>query len=223
MTLFINNKSKDGLAKLGGKISESSCVITFSEATYKLDESGNFGTLSFVYFSSTDTKPIGENLPIEVGQITQLKFTIKDYESKYQDRTDKKVASAKEIAWHDVLTKVQAEHEAFSGFIDLSQPPLMIIAKGTGKNNLGVDLDPSFLTMLAGQVCEFTGVALTLLANLPESQKKQYGGGNRGQSEKERLADRLAFLEAFCTENQLPVTPMDKLAFILGCNPTATF
>jgi hypothetical protein len=219
MTLWINN-GKDGKPNtIAGDIDASASRIEFTEAVYRLDDSGNFGALTYVNVSSTDCKPGSGAVDLKAGDIVQLKFTIKDYETEYQGTKKTKKTSEKQQLWHEILTKQMSQGEAFSGFISLAENAMILKCLATGKDQNGVEMAKGMLDMFKQGSCALSPVPLNLLKDLPVSSSG--GGKGKGsyqQSELARLTDRYQFLKQFEIDEQVALAKTDKLSYIFAFN-----
>jgi len=226
MTLWINNGKDGSPNKLGGDIDASSCRIEFTEAVYQLDSSGNFGTLTYVNTSSTDCKATSGGQDLKAGDIVQLKFTIKDYETEYAGKKTEKKVTPKQLKWHDVFTSQMALGSAFSGHINLTADLVTLDALITKKSPDGVDIPETYLAMMRGNGFSFAVVELDKLKDIQPSSGGNYGSKKTyapAQTELQKLTDNLTFLESLETKYAVKLHPEQILKLLYKVDVTLDF
>ena len=226
MTLWINNGKDGSPNKLGGDIDASSCRIEFTEAVYQLDSSGNFGTLTYVNVSSTDCKAAGGGQDLKAGDIVQLKFTIKDYETEYAGKKTEKKVTPKQLKWHDVFTSQMTLGSAFSGHINLTADLITLDALITKKSPDGGDIPETYLAMMRGNGFSFAVVELDKLKDIQPSSGGNYGLKKTyapAQTELQKLTDNLTFLETFETKYAIKLHPEQILKLLYKVDVTLDF
>lgn len=224
MTLYINNGRDGSPSKLGGDIDASSCRIEFTEATYSLDASGNFGTLTYVNTSTTDSKAIAPNTELKAGDMVQLKFTTADYETEFSGKKSAKKTSPKQQKFNEIFLKAMGEGTAFSGFICLAAELNLLDCLLTGKDAKGVEMPDMVKDMIQGNGYKLESMEVDKLKDVAVGSggvgKKQY---QAAQTELGRLTDSLTFLETFSTANNVALSPEQKLNFIFRSNVSLNF
>lgn len=201
MPFWYNKKDEEKVATLScTNWEEVNSKVTYEELGYMSDD--DFYYLIGLTSKFTDCKKRGENDFSLTDEITRVKVARRNYTKKdWNTKKDVQVKQSRVEKWVcKILDSLDAD-KRYKGFIDLQDGNYLdnLLSE---KDSDGKELPSGFLETMSSSYRQLNETPESkITSDLLEVPKyKSFGGYSKGQSEKEKLEDRQAYMLEACKD-----------------------
>ena len=209
-TIATEITTSDNLQSLAtSKFVESSARIDFDEMILIQGESQDT-----IVFNLTNQKDCKMKDGIVAFCPSQLHLMVKDRAGKYP-----KPATWKDKFYIDLLRSVCETGKTYAGHIDFGVPETMLPMFEAQKDK------PDLYKQLTGAFVNLIEVPINVFSKFVPSEGNSFSGGgySKGQTEADRLTDRLNYVKAYCEVAKLTMSDFNKLAMVMGVAGDGSF